>query len=319
MGLESATYVNDLVSTNPITADNVSQGDDHLRLIKEVLKTTFPNATKTFYFPTTAVKSADYSVLSTDAEKTFLVDTTAAVTLTLPSLAAGDAGWRCYVIKTTTDANPVYIVPPSGTINGYTKVRRSVPHLKVEITWSGTLFTATRQFGVPIGASIPFHGSALPAGMLWPDGSTFTAADYVELNSVLGGNTKADMRGRVPACKDDVGGTSANRLTNQSGGLNGDTLGAAGGSETHTLTEAQLAAHTHTQTAQQPTFTYTLTELTGGGGGQNIVSAIAAVGLASTITTTADATPGSTASTGSGTAHNNVQPTIITNYGIVAE
>jgi microcystin-dependent protein len=37
-----------------------------------------------------------------------------------------------------------------------------------------------------------------------------------------------------------MGGTSANRLTNQSGGLNGDTLGAMGGSETHTLTEAQL-------------------------------------------------------------------------------
>jgi microcystin-dependent protein len=49
-----------------------------------------------------------------------------------------------------------------------------------------------------------------------------------------------DCRGRVIAGKDDMGGTSANRLTNQSGGLNGDTLGAMGGSETHTLTEAQL-------------------------------------------------------------------------------
>jgi microcystin-dependent protein len=55
-----------------------------------------------------------------------------------------------------------------------------------------------------------------------------------------------DFRGRVLAGKDDMGGTSANRLTNQSGGLNGDTLGASGGAETHTLTTAQTPAHTHT-------------------------------------------------------------------------
>ena len=53
------------------------------------------------------------------------------------------------------------------------------------------------------------------------------------------------MRGRVVAGQDDMGGASANRLTDQSGGLNGDTLGDTGGSETHTLTTAQLASHTH--------------------------------------------------------------------------
>lgn len=43
MGLEAATFVNDLVTTNPVAGDNVSQGDDHLRLVKAVLKSTFPN------------------------------------------------------------------------------------------------------------------------------------------------------------------------------------------------------------------------------------------------------------------------------------
>lgn len=43
MGLEVATYVNDLVTSNPIGAsDPKSAGDDHLRLIKTVLKNTFP-------------------------------------------------------------------------------------------------------------------------------------------------------------------------------------------------------------------------------------------------------------------------------------
>lgn len=46
MGLESGDYIDDLVSTNPVGAsDNVSQGDDHLRLIKKVLLQTFPNLT----------------------------------------------------------------------------------------------------------------------------------------------------------------------------------------------------------------------------------------------------------------------------------
>lgn len=45
MALESATYVNGLVITNPDPFDTKSQGDDHMRLIKRVLKNTFPNIT----------------------------------------------------------------------------------------------------------------------------------------------------------------------------------------------------------------------------------------------------------------------------------
>ena len=40
------------------------------------------------------------------------------------------------------------------------------------------------------------------------------------------------MRGRVAAGQDDMGGSSANRLTTP---LNGDTLGAVGGTEVLTL------------------------------------------------------------------------------------
>ena len=45
MALESATYINQLVQTNPTLADPKSQGDDHIRLIKKVLQETFPNLT----------------------------------------------------------------------------------------------------------------------------------------------------------------------------------------------------------------------------------------------------------------------------------
>ena len=103
-----------------------------------------------------------------------------------------------------------------------------------------------------------------------------------------------DLRGRVIAGQDDMGGSSANRLTDQTGGLNGDTLGDTGGSETHTLSTAQMPAHTHTVAAQQQVSGDSTNR---GGSGQ--------LGAAATITTS---------STGSGSAHNNVQPTIILNY-----
>lgn len=43
MSLESATYISQLNPSNPTAGDNASQGDDHLRLLKSVLQSTFPN------------------------------------------------------------------------------------------------------------------------------------------------------------------------------------------------------------------------------------------------------------------------------------
>jgi hypothetical protein len=45
MPLETATFINQLVETNPTGTDNASQGDNHLRLIKSAVKATFPNIT----------------------------------------------------------------------------------------------------------------------------------------------------------------------------------------------------------------------------------------------------------------------------------
>ena len=43
MGLESATFIENLNINNPEAVDAISQADDHLRLIKSVLKASFPN------------------------------------------------------------------------------------------------------------------------------------------------------------------------------------------------------------------------------------------------------------------------------------
>ena len=42
MGLETATYISGLVDTNPAGSDSITYGDDHLKLIKSVLKATLP-------------------------------------------------------------------------------------------------------------------------------------------------------------------------------------------------------------------------------------------------------------------------------------
>jgi hypothetical protein len=43
MGLETGTYINSLVSTNPLGSDERSKGDDHIRLVKATIKASFPD------------------------------------------------------------------------------------------------------------------------------------------------------------------------------------------------------------------------------------------------------------------------------------
>ena len=47
MALETASYISQLTATNPTTSDSVAQGDDHLRMLKTVLKTQFSGLTGT--------------------------------------------------------------------------------------------------------------------------------------------------------------------------------------------------------------------------------------------------------------------------------
>ena len=51
MAVESATWVTQLVSTNPVVGDPVGEGDDHLRMLKTVLKNSFPSTSTTAIVP----------------------------------------------------------------------------------------------------------------------------------------------------------------------------------------------------------------------------------------------------------------------------
>jgi microcystin-dependent protein len=108
---------------------------------------------------------------------------------------------------------------------------------------------------VPLGIVLDYTGLTAPTGWVFPYGQAISRTTYADYFALVGttfgvGNGSTtfnvpDLRGRVVAGQDDMGGTSANRLTGQSGGVDGDTFGAAGGAETHTLTIAQLAKHGH--------------------------------------------------------------------------
>lgn len=45
MPLETATYIDGLISSNPAATDGIAQADDHMRLIKSTLLATFPSIT----------------------------------------------------------------------------------------------------------------------------------------------------------------------------------------------------------------------------------------------------------------------------------
>ena len=72
-----------------------------------------------------------------------------------------------------------------------------------------------------------------------------------------------------------------------------------------------MPTHSHTQTAQQPTFTYDRVNSYMGGGGNGAISNITASSQPNTLTTVGDATPGSTGNAGSSSAHTNMPPAYI--------
>ncbi len=158
------------------------------------------------------------------------------------------------------------------------------------------------------GLMLPFAGATAPGGWLLCDGSAVSRTTYAALFTAVGttygvgdGSTTfnlPDLRGRVVAGKDNMGGTTAGRLTSGGSGITGTTLGAAGGAETHTLTTAQIPAHTHGLSQAMPAIT----------------------NPAGSINRAASNNPvqasGTSDSTGGGGAHNNTQPTLVANYVI---
>lgn len=176
-------------------------------------------------------------------------------------------------------------------------------------------------YKLPLYVPLPWSGSTKPSNCLWLNGTSIgdvgSGADTEDADAegyynfiVAAGATYGnlgtedfgsgdtlnvpDMCGRVIAGKDNMGGISSkNRLTDQSGGLDGDVLGDTGGSEQTTPTESTTASHDHSIRSYSGTSS----------GNGNIAN-----NSSSTLQTE------STENAGGGNAFNIVQPTIIQNY-----
>lgn len=163
----------------------------------------------------------------------------------------------------------------------------------------GTNWTSTTISGIPAGSTIPYAGSSAPSGWLFCFGQAVSRTTYATLFAAIstvygsGDGTTTfnlpDMRGRVAAGKDDMGGTAANRVTNAGSGITGTSLGSAGGAQNHVLTVPQL-----------PSFLQRSTTATSNPAHGDSVPLPVADDVNVTV--------------GSDEAHQNMQPTIIMNY-----
>lgn len=248
MSLEAATYISGLDSNNPTSGDSRRQGDDHLRLLKTVLKATFPGATRAFAFPQVGiVENVPYTVLATDDNKTIFVNTSlGSVTITLPA-APAYGGFAVRVVKTTLDANPVYVVVSGGgTINSLNRARCNVAHHEYEFIYTGSGWIRVRKEEAP-GVTLSFHGATPPAGFALCFGQTLsgTDAEYPELIAYFGSRTLPDLRGRSEIGKDDMGGVAANRVTLGVSGINGASIGGVGGAQSVVMTQGNMFPHNH--------------------------------------------------------------------------
>lgn len=194
--------------------------------------------------------------------------------------------------------------------------------------WSGTpLSVANGGTGqstqlVPAGILVPYAGSSAPSGWLLCTGAAISRTTYSALFAAIGtaygsGNGSTtfnlpDLRGRVPAGLDSMGGSAANRLSGApEGSINGSALGNAGGREGESLTTAQMPSHTHSVVTSWPLGGDSDQDT--GNTGYYMFKTTDADGAA-TYTTTNYNGSNIIGATGSGSQHNNIQPTLITNY-----
>ena len=132
MAKETATYISQLVATNPVASDSVSVGDDHLRMLKTVLKTQFSGLTGTtdvtaseaemniidgVTATTAELNYLDITTLGTSADSKALTQASGVVTIagdvvvsgTTPKVTIGDAGAEDTTLLFDGNAKDFYV------------------------------------------------------------------------------------------------------------------------------------------------------------------------------------------------------------------
>lgn len=188
-------------------------------------------------------------------------------------------------------------------------------------------------FTVPLGAMLPFTGTTVPnSNFAFPVGTAIsrtTFATYFAMVSTTYGvgdgvNTFniPDMRGRIPVCQDNLGGSAASRVTTAGSSIDGTTPGASGGGQNVTLDITMIPSHNHTGSSvgNPTTHPNTINSPSNGSVPTNVNSVgvtggAQVVGTATIVPTLVDHVHDLTiASQGGGSAHTNMPPAIIVPY-----
>lgn len=156
MGLETASFIDGLVVTNPTAADPKSQGDDHLRLLKSTIKATLPGLTGAVTATQAELNILDGATLST-AELNILDG----VTATTAELNILDGA-----TLTTAELN---------FVDGVTSAIQTQLNAKADIT--GEEYTGTHDFSAAGSVLVPTPTlGAQAVTKTYADGLSFAAA-----------------------------------------------------------------------------------------------------------------------------------------------
>jgi microcystin-dependent protein len=312
MGLETAAHISGLVSSNPTSADGLSQGDDHLRLLKSTLQATFPNFTDTALNATQAALDAAAAAVTNggsviaDAGAFFKTNTTDGIT----NPAAGEVDVKTGGVVSLRVTATTVTVPGALAVTG-------------GLTTSGPI---AGPGAIPIGGSLLWWEDTLPASAFgdyaWLNGQVIASANtrcptlLARWTNAFGGNGTTtmgvpDLREVSPIGKSTMGGTTTpGRITNYVS----TTLGGFIGACLHLLTTGEMPSHTHTATVAETPHSHNGNTLFQGGAG---VSATGGGTGTSSVWNTTTASTGLTvanASVGGGTTHDNVSPGVVCNW-----
>jgi microcystin-dependent protein len=131
---------------------------------------------------------------------------------------------------------------------------QSTPYVAIYNNSAGAFYLRSffgNPYSIPIGSCIDFFGATAPnSSFVLAYGQAISRTTYPALFSLFGtaygtgdGSTTfniPDLRGRIVAGKDDMGGPAASRLTSTYFGTSAAALGAVGGAQSHTLSLGEL-------------------------------------------------------------------------------
>src|SRR5438093_9355696 len=156
----------------------------------------------------------------------------------------------------------------------------------------------------------PFHFA--PRGWAWCNGQLLPISQNTALFSLLGTTYGGD--GKSTFALPNIQG-SAVMHPGQGPGLSLHDLGETGGSETVTLLESEIPAHTHTTSASQGDGT----ERTPGVGGGQLLATGVGISQYQTPGPLTNLSPSAAAPAGGDLPHNNLQPYLTLNFNIALQ